>query len=142
MSLRKFDRNIRRSQPFSGFFKDNFFTDSLLGESDFLPAANIRTLDNQYEVHLALPGYKKDSISISVDNNELTISAEEVKESEVTEGFSRREFYQSSFERSFGLPQDVDEDKISAEFKDGVLVITIGKHDHDPKVRQRKIEIK
>lgn len=142
MSLRKFDRSIGRNNPYKGFFKENFFEDSLMGESDFLPAANIRNLDDKYEIHLALPGYKKESIELSVDDNTLTVEAEEVKESEVTEGYTRKEFFQSSFERSFSLPQDVDEDKISAKFTDGVLIVSIGRHDHDPKVRRRKIDIK
>lgn len=141
MSIRKFDRELGRSNRFSGFFKDNFFTDSLLRESDYMPAANIRTLEDKYEVHLALPGYKRESIHLSVDQNILTIEAEEIKDSEVTENFTRREFYQSSFERTFSLPEDVNEDKIKAQFKDGVLIISIGRHDHDPKARQRKIEI-
>ncbi len=141
MSIRKFDRDLGSSNRFSGFFKDNFFTDSLLRESDYMPAANIQTLENKYEIHLALPGYKKESIQISVDQNVLTIEAEEIQKSEVTENFTRREFYQSSFERTFSLPEDVDEDKIEAQLKDGVLIISIGRHDNDPKVRQRKIEI-
>ncbi len=142
MSLKKFDENIRNRNSFSGFFKDNFFTDSLMTESSYMPAANVRSLSDKYEIHLALPGYKRESISLTVDNNILTVEAEEVKNSEVTENYTRREFYQSSFQNSFRLPEDVNEDKIDARFEDGVLIISIGRHDNDPKVRHRKIDIK
>lgn len=142
MSLRKFNQNIRnRQNPFSDFFKDNFFDEDPF-QTHFTPAANIRTLDRNYEISLAVPGYSKDDIQIKVENNVLTISAEEVKESEMTEEFTRREFYKSSFQRSFSLPEDVDEEKINAKLNDGMLTLTVGRHDRDPKVRSRKIEIK
>ncbi|WP_417610031.1 Hsp20/alpha crystallin family protein [Owenweeksia hongkongensis] len=142
MSLRQFDEDLRNRNSFSGYFKDNFFTDSLMRRSDYRPAANVQSLDDRYEIQLALPGYKRESINLSVDQNILTIEAEEIRRNEINENYTRREFYQSSFQRSFSLPDDVNEDKIEATFKDGVLIISIGRHDHDPKVRQRKIEIK
>lgn len=139
--LSKFNRNLaRRWDPFSDFFRDNLFEEDPF-QTHFTPAANVRTLDKSYEISLAVPGYSKNDIHIEVENNVLNISAEEVKESEITEEFTRREFYKSAFHRSFSLPEDVDEDKIKASMKDGVLTITIGRHDNDPKVKSRNIDI-
>lgn len=140
MSIRKFDRNMGSRNPFSGFFRDSLF-DNPMEENQFLPATNVKTLEDSYHIDLALPGYRKEHVHISVEDNVLTISAEEVKESEITEDYTRREFYQSSFSRSFSLPDDVNEDKIKAHFEDGILKIRIGRHDHDPKQRSRKIDI-
>ncbi len=139
MPQRSFEKNMRRHNPFSGFFKDNFFEGEM--ENAFRPSTNTITKGDRYEVHLALPGYKKSSIDISVEKNVLTITADDIEESEITGNYSRREFYQMGFSHSLSLPDDVNEDKIEARFEDGILKISIGRHDNDPKQRSRKIEI-
>ncbi len=139
MPQRSFEKRMGRHNPFSGFFKDNFFEGEM--ENTFRPSTNTITKGDRYEVHLALPGYKKSSINISVENNVLTIKADDIEESEVKGNYSRREFYQVGFSHSLSLPDDVNEDKIEARFEDGILKVSIGRHDHDPKVRSRKIEI-
>ncbi len=139
MPQRSFEKNMGRHNPFSGYFKDNLFESRM--DNAFRPSTNTITSGDRYEVHLALPGYKKNSINISVEKNVLTIKAEDIQETEVTENYTRREFYQVGFTHSLSLPDDVNEDKIEARFEDGILKVSIGRHDHDPKQRSRKIEI-
>lgn len=139
MPSRHFNQNTGRHNPFQGYLKDNFFDDQIGG--DFNPSTNVLTHDDRYEIHMAVPGYKREYINISVAHNTLTIEAEEVETSEMTGKFNRREFYQVGFSRSFDLPEDVNEDEIKARMEDGVLKVSIGRHDHDPKQRSRQIDI-
>ena len=108
----------------------------------FIPAVNTREGDDAYYIEVDLPGVKKEDINIDVDENTLTISGErKVKEEHKEDNFYKVESVYGKFERSFSLPEDVDTDKIEAEFKNGVLEIKIPKVQ---KVEQtpKKIEIK
>ena len=150
MSLIKRNRNLLPS--FSRLWDDDdFFTRGLnWGLSNFteanstMPAVNIRETDNAYEVQMASPGMRKQDFKIELENNILTISSEKTEEREEDgkEKYSRKEFSYESFQRSFNLPKEVvDEDKIEAHYKDGVLHLTIPKKE---KARQRlakKIEV-
>ncbi len=139
MPQESFLRHMReRPNPYKGFFSDNLFKRQM--DDDYLPAANIQSTSESYEIQLALPGFKKEHVEISIAGNVLTIKGEEVIESKVTENFTQKEFYQSAFQRSFDLPPDVKEE-ISAHFEDGVLKVSIGRHDHDPKLRSHSIGI-
>jgi HSP20 family protein len=132
---------------------DDFFNRSLMnwGTSNYsntgttLPAVNIKETDNSYEVEMAAPGMKKEDFKIELDNNILTISSEKSQEYEEggeNEKYSRKEFSYQSFQRSFSLPKEVvDEDKIEARYKDGVLHLNIPKREEAKQKAPRKIEI-
>ena len=122
---------------------DNFFRPTEEEEtalSSFWPAVDIIEEEKEYQVHAELPGLTKDDIRISVKDNLLSISGEKKRESQVKdEHFQRAERYFGTFQRSFRLPEQVDVDKIEAEFKDGVLNIVI------PKLKEalaKQIEVK
>ena len=150
MSLIKRNRNLLPS--FSRFWDEDDLLNRGLnwGLSNFteanstMPAVNIRETDNAYEVQMAAPGMRKQDFKIELENNILTISSEKIEEREEDgkEKYSRKEFSYESFQRSFNLPKEVvDEDKIEAHYKDGVLYLTIPKKE---KARQRlakKIEV-
>jgi HSP20 family protein len=69
-----------------------------------------------------LPGVEKNDIAIDVKNNVLTLKGERsTEETDKKENWYRRERVSGSFTRSFELPDDVDPEKISADYKDGVL---------------------
>jgi HSP20 family protein len=136
---------IKRSEwPSSGgsllsnfFDDDRFFTSPWLRGQE-IPAMNVRETDNNFEVELAVPGYKKEDFNVSVDNGILTISAERKQENEKKDdNYTRKEFSCSSFSRSFRLPEHVDQESIKANFKDGVLNLMIDKTDRG-KVKQSK----
>ncbi len=110
-----------------------------------LPAVNIKETENSYEVEMAAPGLKKDDFKIELDNNVLTISSEkseETQEGNGNEKYSRREFSYQSFQRSFTLPKEVvDEDKIEAHYREGVLQLRIPKKEMAKQKPPRKIKI-
>jgi HSP20 family protein len=109
-----------------------------------LPAVNIIENKEAYEVQMAAPGFKKGDFNIELDNDLLTISSEkevdnEIKEDEV---FTRKEFSYQSFTRSFRLPELIENEKIKAAYKDGILKIVIPKKDESKPKPARKISVK
>lgn len=150
MSLIKRDRNFLPS--ISRFWdEDDFFNRGLnWGLSNFadvnttMPAINIKETEKAYEVELAAPGMKKEDFKIELENNILTISSERTREhqDEGKEKYSRKEFSYESFQRSINLPKEVvDEEKIEAHYKDGVLQLMIPKKEKAMKKPAKKIEI-
>ncbi len=120
--------NWKGTAPRSTFNRklDSFFDDryrSLLGMSDdFSPAVNTRELKDTYEIQLAVPGHDKDDIKITIDDGRLVISSQKQTRNESDDdGYLHREFYYSTFSRSFSLPKDVDDEHISASCKNGIL---------------------
>jgi HSP20 family protein len=108
----------------------------------FVPTLNVSETDQLFEISVALPGMTRDDVDIHFENDVLTISGER-KWRHDEEGNGRRyhrvESGYGSFSRALPLPNFVDSDKISAEFKNGELIITA------PKLREkagRKIEVK
>ncbi len=123
------------------FFRDffdveNFFNKPLFSDMPNMhfPAVNISETDNGYDVELAVPGFQKEDFKINVENDVLTISAEEKKE-ETTEdkNYSRREYHYASFTRSFRLPDNAKDDDIKANYTDGMLKLTIPKTNEEVK---------
>lgn len=106
-----------------------------------VPAVELTEEDKAYRLTAELPGMKEDEVDISVDEGSLLLSGEKREESERKEGgalISERRY--GAFERRIPLPSDVDPDKIKAEFKKGVLTITLAK-DTQAAERRRKIAI-
>lgn len=83
---------------------------------------------------------KKEDISVSLDQNTLTVSGERKQEEEKQEGQTyRSERYFGRFQRSITLPQPVDPNNIKASYKDGVLSIKLSK---SPEAKRKQIEVK
>lgn len=101
-----------------------------------LPAVNIREDDNEYVVELAAPGMTKKDFNIELENDILTITSEkkkEVEDKDQEDNFYRKEFSYQSFQRSFRFPQEiVNAEKINANYKDGILRLTL------PKLEEKK----
>jgi HSP20 family protein len=125
---------IRKQTPFFPSLIDDFIgSDWNLKVPSFsstMPAVNIKELDSQFEIELAVPGKKKDDFEIEVENGILSISSSQEEEQQVNEKgkFTRREFSYTSFRRSFTLPDSVDRTKIDARYADGVLQVLLPKH--------------
>ena len=125
---------IRKLTPFFPSLIDDFIgSDWNLKVPSFsstMPAVNIKELDSQFEIELAVPGKKKDDFEIEVENGILSISSSQEEEQQVNEKgkFTRREFSYTSFRRSFTLPDSVDPTKIDARYADGVLQVLLPKH--------------
>ncbi|MEO3430967.1 Hsp20/alpha crystallin family protein [Pelagibius sp. CAU 1746] len=105
---------------------------SLLRENGGAMAFDVRVDtsedDKAYHVTAELPGMTEKDIEVTFADNMLTISGEKKEEKEVKEeNYHRRERSFGSFRRSFTLPSEVDEGKISAAFKDGIMTIDLPK---------------
>jgi len=131
-------------------FDDMFKTDWLGGTTNVnsvgtsIPAVNIQETEDNFSVEVAAPGKTKEDFNIELDNDVLTISSEEKKENETSEKngrYTRKEFSYSTFKRAFSLPDSVDSEKISASYKDGVLVIELPKREEAKVQAKRMIEI-
>jgi HSP20 family protein len=124
------------SEDMSSVFKSNF------NEGMTLPKVNIKESTESFEVQMAVPGFKKDNFNISLENEELLISAEiEDNKEETKDEFTRKEFGYSSFRRSFVLPDTVDGDKIEANYQDGILNVNLPKKEEAKPKPARTIKI-
>lgn len=126
---------------FGGDLMNNFF-ENQTGIN--VPAVNIIEGNDDFKIEVAAPGLNKKDFKIDIDRNVLTVSSEkkEEKKEKDEDKFMRREFSYSSFSRSFTLPDSVDEDKVSANHKDGVLTVTIPKKEEARPRPPRQIDIK
>ena len=145
MSIIRWRKNESSLPSFSSFFQD-FWGDETFGRSGgsvAMPAVNILEQDHQFEIELAAPGLKKEDFNVNLDNNVLTISAEQ-KKSEASEDklITRREFSYSAFSRSFTLPDTIEEEQIDANYEDGVLKLFLPKKETAQKKASRDIIIK
>ena len=127
------------SGRFNRLFDDPFFhIDRMVDDSDlgrWNPAVDLYEKDDHFMIKAELPGVDKKAIKIDLKDRLLTLSGERSYDNEVKEeNYYRRERSYGKFQRAFTLPADVDSDKISAEFKDGVLQIEVPK----PEEKQAK----
>ncbi|HWP41686.1 MAG TPA: Hsp20/alpha crystallin family protein [Blastocatellia bacterium] len=92
------------------------------------PRCDIFESDNEIVIKAELPGVKKEDVKVNIENNMLTIQGERKFEEETKqENYHRIERSYGQFMRSFMLPAYVDAGKVSAEFKDGLLRVTLPK---------------
>lgn len=122
---------------------DDFFE----GEAEksvyrFDPALDIQETDETFEINAELPGLEKDDINIKIENDVLTLSGEKENEYEDTDSNCyRSERVFGKFQRSFRLPDIVEQENIEAEFKNGILNITIPKAEETVS-KSKQIDIK
>ena len=127
---------------------DDFFGRELSNVSNFpkvnySPRLNVIETDNEFQLELLVPGFKREEINISVENNVLTLASERTIENQDEKvNYVRREFSQQKFKRSFELPESVDSTAISAEYHDGVLKMALPKKEEAKPQAPLKIEIK
>ena len=107
--------------------------------SDWTPAVDIKESDNAFTIIADIPGVDAKDIEVHMENGMLTIKGErESEKKEDKEGYKRVERSYGSFYRRFSMPDTANPDKIAAKSKNGVLEITIPKHE---KVQPRKIAV-
>lgn len=128
--------NVSRYEPFGDVFDDllkGFFVRPMAYEGQ--PAAagriniDVSEKDGAYVVHADIPGVKKEDIQVSIDGDQVSISAEARAEKEVkdSERVLHRERYYGKVARVFSLGADIDQAGASAKFVDGVLELTLPK---------------
>jgi HSP20 family protein len=125
---------------FDSFFGKDFLSDFFDNEHS-VPAVNVSEDEKSYHIEVAAPGLSKKDFKVNLNENVLTISSSKEDENEEKKrDYVRREFYYSSFSRSFTLPETADGEKIKASHKDGILNIEIPKRE-DAVKPSRRIEI-
>jgi HSP20 family protein len=128
--------NVTRFDPFNDLVDDlfkGFFVRPVPYEArgEVVPRLKVDVAEKNgaYTVTAELPGVKKEDIQVSLDGAQVTLAAEVKREKEVTEDervlHTERTFGKVS--RSFTLPQEIDEGKAEAKFRDGVLELTLPK---------------
>jgi HSP20 family protein len=146
MTLVKFNNGQRKhlvsprfTDVLDTFFNDQYYNAAPAAKA---PAVNIIESENGFDIELAVPGLKKEDFKINIEKNLLTVSAEVKKEeAAVTKNYSKKEFSFNSFNRSFTLPETVDQNNIEAAYTDGILKLTIAKKE-EAKLQPREISVK
>ena len=126
------------------FFED-FFSGFPLGaslaqtEESWKPAVDILEKDGNLILSAELPGVNEKEIDLKLEGNVLTLKGErKLEKDETKDTYHRIERFYGSFTRSFTLPNTVDPEKIKAEYKNGILTVTIPQK---PEVRPREIPV-
>jgi HSP20 family protein len=108
--------------------------------SGWAPSVDLQEGKDELTVRAELPGMKKEDIDVSLEENHLLISGEKKCESEEKEGGAyRSECFYGRFHRAIALPYAVDQQKIKAAYKDGVLTVRLPKSEH-AKPKQIQVE--
>ncbi len=124
---------------FDPYFRGGIADDGSFG-TFWSPPVEIREREDAYTVEVELPGLTKDDVKITMENDILTIRGEKNQESEEKRGnYPRSERVYGSFLRSFTLPSSVKNDKIEAQYKNGILTVTLPKVEES---KPRTIEVK
>lgn len=126
---------------FDNFFKDDDF---FIKKQSNLMKTDVKEKKDKYEIKVDMPGFEKENINLSLNNGYLEISAKMDKEdSDEEEKYVRRERFYGECSRSFYVGDEITEEDIKAEFKNGLLKIDIPKKDNQKDQKEiKQIEIK
>ncbi|MHB8454910.1 MAG: Hsp20/alpha crystallin family protein [Acidiferrobacterales bacterium] len=124
---------------FEGFFHPMRWNEEPVNEG-LVPRLDVVENDNEFVVHAEMPGLRKDDIHITLEDGVLTIEAEAKSEVEEKDGsrIVRQERRYGRYVRSLRLGKEVDERKVNANYRDGVLELTLPKAEE---VKPRKINV-
>ena len=107
-----------------------------------VPAVDLEETEDAFKITADLPGMTKKDIKITLENNVLSISGEKKAEREEKDkNYHRVERSYGKFHRAFELPGAVNRDKIEAEYKDGILSISVPKTE-EAKPKQIEVKVK
>jgi len=108
--------------------------------SDWTPSVDISETEGEYQIKAEIPDVRKEDVKVTLEDGVLTIQGERKQEKEEKgKKFHRIERSYGSFVRSFSLPDVIEEEKVKAEFKDGVLNLHLPKSE---KAKPKAIEVK
>jgi len=127
------------SSLFEEFANDPFFSSVIRNNDHWLPAVDILEKDGNLILRAEIPGVSEKDIDLKLEGNVLTLKGEKNLERTDNRGtYHRVESFSGSFTRSFTLPDTVDRDHVKADYKDGILTVTIPQK---PEVRPREIPV-
>jgi len=135
-------RPNRVSREIDSFFRD-FFNHPAFesnSEADFAPRVDIKEDQDKVALIFELPGMEKDDIKVSVKDNVLSVSGErKIECKDENEKYIRSEIRCGFFSRSFTLPKTVDSNSVSADYRNGMLTISLAKREES---KPKEIEVK
>lgn len=129
-NITRFDPFDVTLEPFDDLLKGFFRPVRFEGQPQQMQIKmDVKDNDKAYTIHADIPGVKKEDIHVSIDGNQVSISAEVKKEKEEKEGEKvlRSERYYGKISRSFSLGSDIDDSAAEAKYADGVLELTLPK---------------
>lgn len=119
---------------------DSVFSDIGWQTAPGYPRVDVRQTGEGYTLEAELPGLTEKDVTVRVEENRLVLeSSREEEHEEKQNGYLLRERYSRSFRRSFQLPNDVDRERISAQFRNGLLTLTLPRSEES---KPRVIDIK
>ncbi len=108
--------------------------------ADWAPSVDISETESEYQIKAEIPDVKKEDVKVTLEDGVLTIQGERKHEKEEKgKKYHRIERSYGSFVRTFSLPDVIDDDKVKAEFKDGVLNLHLPKSE---KAKPKAIDVK
>ncbi len=147
MTIRPNKYTVNHPHAFSNFDSFDKFFEDFFGRpatrssesTEFSPRVNISETDDNVQLTFELPGMEKADIKVVVADDMLTVSGKrEFSSEENKNGLIRSEIRTGSFSRSFSLPEAVDRENISADYKNGLLEVTLAKAEE---VKPREIDV-
>ena len=137
--------SIFRESLFDDFFEDFARPMRRIGGLSQFSAGGMRTdvkeHEGGYELHIELPGFKKEDVKAELKDGYLTINASTKKENEeknADEKFIRRERFYGSCSRSFYVGDNIEQEDIKAKFEDGILKVFVPKMEVKPAIEEKK----
>lgn len=141
--------NALMNTDFDDFFLEPFgFSDSFFGRrnplygkhTENLMKTDVKEIGNSIQINVDLPGFKKDELSISLNDGYLTIGATKATNNDKTDNdgkIIRQERYSGSLQRTFYVGENVTENDVKAKYENGVLIMTIPKEE-DKRAEEKK----
>jgi len=116
---------------------DEFFNDFFNVKPMSVPPHNIMETENDFQIEFSVPGSNKKDFEIEVENDNIKIIKKK-EDLDTSNNYSRKEFNYSFFEKSFYLPESIDQSKISSKYDNGILRISLPKKSEVIIQNQRK----
>jgi len=116
---------------------DEFFNDFFNVKPMSVPPHNIMETENDFQIEFSVPGSNKKDFEIEIENDNIKIIKKK-EDLDTTNNYSRQEFNYSFFEKSFYLPESIDQSKISSKYDNGILRISLPKKSEVIIQNQRK----
>ncbi|MDC0561773.1 Hsp20/alpha crystallin family protein [Bacteroidia bacterium] len=118
---------------FNNMLQDILIDQNIIDRDTATPKVNISGNEDNYQINVIMPGIDKEDITLSIDNDILTIQSNYDKQKDKDQNALRTEFIIKEYYRKISLPKDADHQSISANLKNGILEITIKKIKVKPK---------
>lgn len=118
---------------FNNMLQDILIDQNIIERDTATPKVNISGNEDNYQINVIMPGIDKKDITLSIDNDILTIQSNYDKQKDKDQNALRTEFIIKEYYRKISLPKDADHQSISANLKNGILEITIKKIKVKPK---------